>query len=60
MHFQNVWILSAQSWPTGVIFKIYFYDILKRYSYSQIGLDILDVSVLSLNGVVYAKDFQDI
>ena len=40
--------------------KIYCYDILKRYSYRQIGLDILDVSVLSLNGVVYAKDFQDI
>ena len=26
---------------------IYCYDMLKRYSYTQIGLDILDVSVLS-------------
>ena len=47
-----------QKWPAGDIFKIYCYDILKWYSYRQIALDIYDVSVLSLNFVAYAKDFQ--
>ena len=31
---------------------------MKRYSYRQIGLDILDISVLSLNCVAYAKGFS--
>ena len=51
---------SVQSWPTGDIFKIYCNDTLKRYSYRQIGLDMLDGSVLSLNWVAYAKDLRDI
>ena len=34
---------------------IYYYDILKRYSHTQVGLDILDVSVFSLSYVAYAK-----
>ena len=32
--------------------------VFKIYSYRQIELDISDISVLSLNCVVYAKDFQ--
>ena len=33
---------------------------LKRYSNREIALDLLEVSVLSLNCVAYVKDFQDI
>ena len=54
----DVKISSAQSLTAGEIFKICCYDVLKRYFYRQIGLDIYDVSVLSFNCVAYAKGSQ--